>query len=65
MKADAELRTAADTSGGVALSEASGGVALSESTWTRDLMPFEELYATVGFPAAYAWQDDLTSPTRQ
>ena len=63
MKADAELRTAADTSGGVALSEASGGVALSEST--RDLMPFEELYATVGFPAAYAWQDDLTSPTGQ
>lgn len=62
MKADAELRTAADTSGGVALSEASGGVALSES---RDLMPFEELYATVGFPAAYAWQDDLTSPTGQ
>ena len=61
MKADAELRTAADTSGGVALSEASGGVALSEST--RDLMPFEELYATVGFPAAYAWQDDLTSAT--
>ena len=62
MKADAELRTAADTSGGVALSEASGGVALSES---RDLMPFEELYATVGFPAAYAWQDDLTSPSGQ
>ena len=62
MKADAELRTAAET-GGVALSEASGGVALSEST--RDLMPFEELYATVGFPAAYAWQDDLTSPSGQ
>ena len=54
MKADAELRTAADTAGGGTLSES-----------TRDLMPFEELYATVGFPAAYAWQDDLTSPTGQ
>jgi hypothetical protein len=29
------------------------------SNGERDLMPFDELYQTVGFPAAYAWEEAL------